>query len=128
MDPQISTDWISQALILLLSWVVLPLGLLLWQLFDNTKENPLHKKELAQTSGCSCLTQFCAFVISMIIVGSELQAVGGAIYTLLCSIASYFIMQAIVKIPEPQARSSAIWIAIVSLPAQIYAFGWAIGH
>lgn len=127
MDPQIDSNWIGEALVVLLSWVLLPLGLLLWQIVDNTRGYSRGQKEMGQSIGCSCLAQFAAFVMAVVVVGNEMQAVGGAIYAIACSIASYFIMRMICKIPEQDARISAIWIAIVSIPAQIYAFGWVIG-
>ena len=110
----------------LLSLVLLPLGLLLWQFFEASRISEIGRKYYFRASGCSCLGQISAFIISLILSGGELHAIGGAAYAILCSIASYFILQQVARLPEPEARSSAIWIAIVSIPAQIYAFGWVL--
>ncbi|MCB1185820.1 hypothetical protein KDL29_01525 [bacterium] len=125
MDPVIDANWIGLALSMLISLVLLPVGLLLWKIYEHFHMPLRGNKLIGQSAGCSCMLQVVAFIISIITIGGELHALAGTMYAALCSLASYFIMLAICKMPEKDVRWAAIWIAIVSVPAQTYAFGWA---
>ena len=126
MDSYNTVEMFGSTLSMLISLVLLPLGLLLYQVHLHiSAAGPQQRKLLAQSSGYSCAGQFVAFIVSVIAIGENMHALNGTVYAVLCSLASYFILVAICKLSEPEARWAAIWIAIVSIPAQTYAFGWA---
>ncbi|MEZ5338342.1 MAG: hypothetical protein R3F46_08755 [bacterium] len=126
MDGAFTTEAIGRILTLLLSFLLLQPGLLYWQLSEIRRSQRIEQRRFGQSFGCSCLGQFAAFVLTLLLLGNGFNALCGALFAILCSICSYIVLRFVVKLPHPTALQSAIWIATVSLPAQTYAFGWVV--